>query len=339
MRRDALLSTFGLVILVVLAGCTTGFTPGDEASPSPTPSPITTDTSTPGTSSVEYLTFDIGGIGLEVLEGGITISDGPPTEQYYIKTIANETATSRFNRSILPPQASAFVDNTSFDDSFLVVLQAFPKSSVPDYRVESISRDGGTLHIAINDSSRYATDDITVETVLIRVSGTPPNQVSVTTEDNATFDRTEVVTTVTPAPTPTPKLEVELPYTGPNDTENLQNPRGIELRNLGNHTNGYDLSVFYHDRPECREYTPPCGEPAVDVTVLEKQGKLRPGANLTVNELAARTGPYSVEVAAELPVDNGSRRTVTDAFEWNLTASSGDLVVTITDDTVEVAET
>lgn len=342
MSRHALLSTLGVVVLLVLAGCTTGVGPGTDASPTATPagSPTTTPgSSTPEPVKFEYYTFDHGGIEDAVLEGGIVHEDDSDTGQTYVTTIANESATARFNQSLLPAAARNFVANTSFDESFLVVVQTFPASSVPDARVESVSRDGGRLYVGINDSSKYATDDITVETVLVRVSGSVPDRITLTGADNVTVDATGQLLRNEPAPTPTPEPDVELPYAADNGSENGEHPRGLHLRNDGNETNGYDLRVTYHDRPACREDSPPCGEPAEELTILERSGKIRPGANLTLPEFAVRTGPYTVEITAELPTDDGSRRTVTDSYDWNLTADAGDVRVRLTDSTVTISET
>lgn len=319
-----------VIALLALAGClgsgAPGATPTDRS-----------PTDTPTDPAVEALVFDHGGIDDPVIEGGLT-HDEDYTTRFYVTNIATEDATDRFDEPRLPADARAFVRNTSFDTSSLVVIQAFPASSTPDYRVESVRREDGTLQISINDSSQYATGDITVETLLLRVEGAPPERVEVTTEDGVRFDTDAGVVTVTPEPTPTPEPEIELPYAGEHAAENVEEPRGLRLQNAGTETNGYRLTVVYHDRPGCLEETPACDVPSENVTVLERTGKLQPGTNLTIDSLAARKGIYTIEVAAEVPTENGSRRTVTDSLNWNLTEDAGDLRVTITDEAVRIVE-
>lgn len=122
-----------------------------------------------------------------VIEGGIEVDDAFD-DQHYVTLLTNATETDRFNRSMLPPNASKFIDAVSFENESLVVIQTFPASSVPDYRVESIARDGPTLHISINDSSDGGTDDITVETVFVQVPGDPTDNVIVITEEGEMFE-------------------------------------------------------------------------------------------------------------------------------------------------------
>ena len=135
----------------------------------------------------ETFAFDLGASPDPVIEGGIEVGD-EFDEQYYVTVLTTPEETARFNRSLLPSDAEAFVDDVSFDDELLVVIQAFPASSVPDYRIEVIARDGPTLIMEINDSSAGGTDDITVETLLVRIPGETPDNVIVTTEEGRMFE-------------------------------------------------------------------------------------------------------------------------------------------------------
>lgn len=135
----------------------------------------------------ETFTFDLGPSADPVIEDGITVDD-EFDDEYYVTILTDASDRDRFNRSLLPADAATFVDTVSFENESLVVIQAFPASSVPDYRVESVARDGPTLHLSIDDSSDGGTDDVTIETVLVRVPGETPDNVIVTTEEGETFE-------------------------------------------------------------------------------------------------------------------------------------------------------
>lgn len=172
---------FGLVALLclaLLAGCV-------DRSRS-TDTPTGPDMGVPVT-DYETLVFDLAPSSDPLIEGGIAFDD-EGDEQYYVTLLASAAETDRFNHSLLPSDAGEFVDTVSFEDESLVVIQAFPASSVPDYRVESVTRDGPTLHVSINDSSAGGTDDVTVETVFVRVPGATPDNVIVTTQEGRTFE-------------------------------------------------------------------------------------------------------------------------------------------------------
>lgn len=173
-----------LVCLALLAGCIDATGPtGTPTSTAPGSGP---DEGVPVTDYETY-TFDLGPSEDPVLEDGIAFDD-EVDDEYYVTVLTDASDRDRFNRSLLPADAATFVDTVSFENEFLVVIQVFPASSVPDYRVESVSRDGPTLHISIDDSSDGGTDDVTVETVLVRVPGETPDNVIVTTEDGHTFE-------------------------------------------------------------------------------------------------------------------------------------------------------
>lgn len=170
-----------LVSLVLLAGCVGISGPNDTPTPGDGPKlgdPIT---------DYETFVFDSSPSETPVIEGGIEVED-EFDEQYYATLLTNTTEMERFNRSLLPADAREFVDTVSFEEELLVVIQTFPASSAPDYRVETVARDGPTLHLEINDSSAGGTEDVTVETLLVRVPGETPDNVIVTTEEGTTFE-------------------------------------------------------------------------------------------------------------------------------------------------------
>jgi len=182
------LGVAALACLALLADCV--------AAPEPTDTPAGTPTTTApdggpnvGVPVTDYetLVFDSSPSGDPVIEGGIAPGD-EFEERYYVTVIPSADETDRFNRSLLPTDAGEFVDATAFEDASLVVIQAFPASSVPDYRVESVHRDGPTLVVSTDDSSAGGTDDVTVETMLLRVPGEDPDDVVVTTGEGDTFD-------------------------------------------------------------------------------------------------------------------------------------------------------
>lgn len=179
MRRSVLAAC----VLLVLAGCVG----------SPT-------TGTPGSPGHRVEVFDASGSGDRPIRGGIAYPEGGDGggERFYVTVVGSTEDATRFDREVLPADATRFVDGTDFEAAFLVVVQAFPASSVPDYRVESVSRDGGTLRVRVNDSSDFGTDDVTLETVLLRVAGTPPRRVVVTTEDGFEFATGDGVVVRTP---------------------------------------------------------------------------------------------------------------------------------------------
>lgn len=307
-------------ILVVLAGCL-GASPGGE-------------TTEP---AYETYVFDHGSHDAPAVEGGITYpEDASGLSQQYVTVVASEAETDRFNRTVLDDGAAAFVANTSFEESYLVVVQAFPASSMPDYRVESVERAGDALRLRIDDSSRGGTDDVTVETLLVRIEGDPPERVEVTTEDGYTFDSTGgvVARTTTTADTTT---TVRLPYVGDDPSKTVSEPRDLRVENRVNDTVGYRLTATYSETPACRNVTPPCGMPEVEVELLDRTGKLPEGRNLTVGDVAARRGPYSLRVEAEVPDGDGSRRTITEPFTWRVDDEHGDAVVVVTGDDVRLA--
>lgn len=177
-----------LVCLTLLAGCVEPSGPIDTSAGTATPTAPDSGSQI-GEPVTDYEThvFDLGPSSNSVIQDGIEAND-EFDEQYYVTILVAANETDRFNRSLLPADASEFVDAVSFEDQLLVVIQTFPASSVPDYRVEMVARDGPTLLIYINGSSNGGTDDVTVETVFVRVPGDTPDNVIVTTEEGATFE-------------------------------------------------------------------------------------------------------------------------------------------------------
>ncbi|MFW6017485.1 MAG: hypothetical protein ACOCPX_01545 [Halapricum sp.] len=187
MQRSTLASCL-LAVAVALAGCG-GLDSGRELTDTETPSDA--PTSQPNTGPAhETLVFDTGSTGYPVIEGGLAPAvEEIRNDSYYATLLRNANETERFNRSLLSDDAETFVDETDFETASLLVVQAYPKSSVPDYRVESVTRADDRLDVRINDSSHTGTDDITLETVLVRVGhdGDAPRSAAIETQDGDTI--------------------------------------------------------------------------------------------------------------------------------------------------------
>lgn len=316
----------GFALLVALAGCLGGPGAGDGGTTSP-------ETSTDSEPSVETHVFDTSPHAPGVIEGGIHAPgrrDDYRTSRYVTTLRGSSEAERRLDRSELDGAGRAFVDETDFDSAFLVIVQTYPESSVPDYRVETARLSGGTLSLRLNDSSPSGTDDVTVETLLVRVDGEPPSTVRVTTEEGTTWSSSDGVVTGTPEQTPT-QNGVSLPYRAEDPAENVADSRDVLIENRGNETNGFRLEVEYLEEPECRDETPPCAMPAREIAVLSETGKLRPGETARVPDVAARRGPYTVTVVAEVPGTNGSRESVRAATHWQLDDDARDVHAVVND--------
>jgi len=189
--RQATLAVCALTVALALAGCSGTGPAGrqtDIQSPTATATP---DTPSPSQNeSYAVVVFDSGPSEYPVIEGGLAPDiTSPPTGRHYGTLLTDSGAVNRFNHSVLPADAVTFLEETDFETASLLVVQAYPKSSVPDYRVESVTRDGDRLHVRLNDSSHIATDDITLETVIVRVvhDGDAPQSATIETQDGATF--------------------------------------------------------------------------------------------------------------------------------------------------------
>lgn len=187
MRGSRLKFALTICALVVLAGCT-----GIPSGPA-------TETGAPTDLIYESYVFDHTDVDGAAIEGGIMYPNGGtgPTK-YYVTLVESAQSADRFNHNVLDATASAFIRNTSFDESSIIVIQVFPANSHPDYRVDSVHPSDEGLAITINDSSTGGTADITVETVLLRVHGDIPSPVTVTTEEGRQFSTESGIVTVTP---------------------------------------------------------------------------------------------------------------------------------------------
>ncbi len=321
----------GVVVVVLLAGCLGG--PGAGTTEMATPS----STAPSLGPAYEAHVFDSSPHQTAPVEGGLDAPAGgtdPSSGRTDVTTIGTESEAGwRFNRSLLPTDAADFVDETDFGDAFLVVVQTYPASSVPDAKVEAVSRDGGTLSLTLDDSSDHGTDDLTVEPLLIRKAGPVPGSVRLTDE----ADRTVAGTDGAGRPTtgePNASTGVALRYRADEPAPNLDDARSLILDNRGETTIGYRVEVKYLDDPDCRAETPACAMPSRELPVLGDTGKVRPGGGVTVGDLAARRGHYTISVVAEVPAGNGSRRTVRGSAHWELDAGAPDAHVVLADDAV-----
>jgi hypothetical protein len=278
----------------------------------------------------ETYVFDHAGAPAPAIEGGIVYDVENYTTRRYVTLVTNQSeADERFNRSVLDAEAQAFVENTSFEDSYLVVFQAFPASSTPDYRVESVGRDGAVVNLRVNDSAFVGTADITVETLLVRLprGEAPPERAVVTTEENATVRSGAGVVSGAPGDDESgaeDENDTTLPYRGPNAESNLENPLAVRVRNDGTDVNAFRVNLTY------------LGADGTELALDSGWQKLPAGGDWTVAEAVARTGAYRVRVVASLPGDDGDRRQVSTATTWNVSADSGSLRVRLTDENVTV---
>lgn len=303
-----------LLVIVLFSGCIAGpaAVPGtDDAGSSP---------------AYESFVFDYGG-DRPAIEGGLRSNQDPTRARYYVTTVTSESEAVAFDRSVLDATARLFVSNTSYDQSFLVVFQVSPASSMPDHRVEAVRREDGTLRVSVNDSSSRGTNDVTVETVLLRVRGPPPERVTVLTEEGHTVAASAGVVTVTPDPTPTPEPSVELPYASADASENVVEPRDLRLTNEGTDTHGYRVEITATT------------EANQTVTLVEARGKLRPGATRMFRDVVARRGTYDITIAADLPTGDGGRQTVTETFSWRVDDDHGNVTVSVTDEQIRFSQT
>ena len=344
MRRGVLATA--LAAIALFGGCLgapggTGTTTREGPPTTGDTPPPTSTTPRPSQPAVDVHVVDSNPGKPRLIEGGIAATgpgDDGVSARYYVTTVPTRSeAEARFDRRALGPDGLDFLDATDFGTASLVVVQISPHSSVPDHRVESVHREDGSLALTLNDSSPGRTDDVTVETVLVRIDGPVPESVTVTTDDGVSWSTAEGVVTRTAAP-PTTDEPVELPYRSADPAENVAEARGLLVENAANDTAGYDLEVEYLEVPECRAETPPCSVPAREVGVLRAAGKLPVGGSERFPHVAARRGLYTVAVTAEVPGPNGSRRTVRGSFQWTIDEGAGDVQVRILSDGVQVVE-
>jgi hypothetical protein len=131
----------------------------------------------------EYTAVDQGDFGSPLVEGGVEYGD--EDRDRYATAIESPAGLTRVNRSQLRPETVAFLNATDFEDAFLVAYQEYPDSSVPDNAVVGANRTGGTLSLELTDRGRVGSDDVTLETVFVRVyrdGREPPSTVELDTE-------------------------------------------------------------------------------------------------------------------------------------------------------------
>lgn len=332
MHRQTL-AAVGFAAVLVLAGCGGVGTPTDADT-------TTSPPSMNGPVDYEVMVFDTGFADQPLIEGGLSPSLGDHgNASYYATLLTQANETDRFDWNALPESASEFVNDTDFDRASILVVQAFPKSSVPDYRVESVIRSGDALDVRINDSSGVGTDDITLETVLIRVDhdGPPPPSARITTQNDDVFGTNEGTVTVDVTANDTETDTVTLPLTSDDESRNVEDPRDLTIDNEGAEVVGYNVTVVATLAPDCRDADPPCGMPDRPVVVFHETGKLEPGESRTVGDLIARHGDYEIAVEVDLPDEDDGRRTVTDTFEWRVGEKYFDVFVTV-DDGVSITQ-
>lgn len=323
-RPDAI-GALAVALLVVAAGCLGAGVPGTPESENDDDR----DRDRTVTAAPDYRTHVLDRYHDRApIRGGIRAVD-PVRTKRYVTLVTSRSDVERFRFGELDAETAAFVNRTGFETSYLIVVQTFPASSHPDYRVEDLRRAGGTVRLSINDSSRGGTSDITVETLLVRVNHgdrTPPDRAVVTTEEDRRFDSAAGVVTDTPRPTPSPTPTVELPYASDDPAENVADSLGIRVVNDGTRTHGYRVTVTARTD-------------AGERVLIDRRGKLRANGTRSIPNVVARTGAYDVTVAAELPAGDGGRRTVRETTVWRVDAGAGPLAVRLTDDELTVRQT
>lgn len=193
MRRTSTLSLC-VIMGVVLAGyAAPGLLPDDgangEAPTDRSPTPAPTDSAGGQPPNYSTVVFDHARTGGPVIEGGIEYDPERTATRRFAAIVATDADRGRFNESLLAqsaPDAAAFIDRTDLSNATLLVYQEAPAASSPDYRVESVRRENGTLRVELNDSAAGGTADVTVETVLVRVRGDVPRVVFRTEDGTVT---------------------------------------------------------------------------------------------------------------------------------------------------------
>ncbi len=189
--RRRILASLSAGTVLGLAGClgapeVGGSDGGTDPGGSPT-------TAVPGDREYESYVFDHAGRDRRVLEGGLAYVIEENGHERYAALITDESGADRFDRELLRSMgeeaAVEFVDATDFGVSYLVVYQVFPHSSVPDHRVTDVTVADDAVEVGVDDTSEGGTDDITLETVIVRIErgdGPPPSGAVVVDEDGAT---------------------------------------------------------------------------------------------------------------------------------------------------------
>ncbi len=118
--------------------------------------------------------FDHSGVGGSIIENGLEYDPENVGRQNFIDIVNSKEESKKFDYSLIDNRVVSFIDSTNFDKSCLLVFQEFPASTEPDYEIKSIQKYSGNLKVYVGHSSQTGTDDITIETMLIRL----PNWIS-----------------------------------------------------------------------------------------------------------------------------------------------------------------
>jgi hypothetical protein len=186
-----------LLALIALAGCTGADGPtATQPETNNSDAPAENSTTTPpaddesgaelpaSTSSESVFVFDHGGTDAPVIENGLAYNAQNTTTRRYA-TLLQGDELDRLNTTLLAqiaPNATRFVNETA-PDEHLLVYQETPASSFPNYRLSSVQEKNASRVVTLNDSARAGTADITVETVLVRVSAETVGETIVRLED------------------------------------------------------------------------------------------------------------------------------------------------------------
>ncbi|MDY6764592.1 MAG: hypothetical protein SV377_02720 [Halobacteria archaeon] len=170
MRRRRFIELLGLGTTLSLAGCLSrsDTNPGGGGGQS---------------SSVEFdaYVFDYSGTEGTAVEGGIQVDHPDSKDRRYATLINKHEDTKRLNTSVIPQEGDNFIEDTDFDKSSLLVIQRYPASTHPDYKVDKVKRTGKTIQAYLSLPDEGGTDDVTVETVLLRLYVTDPPEHAIVT--------------------------------------------------------------------------------------------------------------------------------------------------------------
>ncbi|MFW6385778.1 MAG: hypothetical protein ACOCZP_01335 [Candidatus Hadarchaeota archaeon] len=125
-----------------------------------------------------------------VVENGLVPDVENMDRRNFVDLYTSENCFTQFNFSEVSEEVENFVRSTDFEESYLLVFQEFPASTVPDYKVTGFSRTEDTVNLFIDDDSPAGTDDITLETLLVRMKfgdGDPFKNVKVVLGDGRIF--------------------------------------------------------------------------------------------------------------------------------------------------------
>lgn len=105
-----------------------------------------------------------------VIEGGVPLEDAPPPEERTAHLVTSEDGVDRFDRAVLDDEATAFVDETDFADSYLLVVGTYLGSTAASVEVTEVDQAESQATARVEVVYPTAGDTaIAYETELVRV--------------------------------------------------------------------------------------------------------------------------------------------------------------------------